>query len=209
MSESLSVQVRDSRGKRNCRRARKAGSVPAVLYGQGADNMSLAIPADQVAAVLRHGARLVDLTGAVHEKAFIRDLQWDVYGTSVLHMDLTRISENQMVRVKVVVELRGTAAGIKDGGVVDHHMHELDIDCRVLAIPEKITVSINDLQLDGEITVADLQLPDGVIVHAEPTDVVVQCITPREETEESGTEAGAEPELIGRKAGDEEGDAEE
>ncbi len=203
MSETLSVQVRGDRGKRNARRARRAGSVPAVLYGQGAENLSLAIPADQVAAAIRHGARLVDLTGAVNEKAFIRDLQWDVYGTTVLHMDLTRISEDQMVRVKVSVELRGTAQGIKDGGVVDHHMHELDIDCRVLAIPEKITVSINDLQLNGVITVADLHLPDGVVVHADPEDVVVQCILPREESEESGADASAEPELIGRKAEDE------
>lgn len=203
MSETLSVEVRSDRGKRNARRARRAGAVPAILYGQGADNMSLAIPADQVAKAIRHGARLVELTGAVNEKAFIRDLQWDVYGTTVLHIDLTRISENQMVRVKVVVELRGTAIGIKDGGVVDHHMHELDIDCRVLAIPEKISISINDLQLNGAIKVSDLHLPDGVTVHADPDDIVVQCVVPREETDEPGAGGAAEPEVIGRKAEDE------
>jgi large subunit ribosomal protein L25 len=84
MAETLNVKERDKGGKRDSRRLRRAGSIPAVLYGHGEANKNLAVVADEMAAVVRHGGRVVDLAGAVQEKAFIRALQWDTYGTHVL-----------------------------------------------------------------------------------------------------------------------------
>src|SRR5262249_37717688 len=83
MAESLKVDARDSRGKREARRLRRTGGIPAILYGHGEANRSLVVNADAMSTVLRHGSRVVDLTGAVSEKALIRELQWDTYGTSV------------------------------------------------------------------------------------------------------------------------------
>jgi large subunit ribosomal protein L25 len=201
MSEALKVEIRSQRGKRRNKRLRAAGAIPAVLYGEGRDTLSLAIPADQVSAALRHGARLVDLQGAVTEKAFIRDLQWDTYGLNVLHMDLSRVSESTMLRIKVSIELRGSAIGVKEGGVIDLHLHELDIECKATQIPDKIQVNINDLHLGKSITVGELHLPEGVKALTDAETVVVACVLPRVEEEVAAGEAGAaEPELIGRKA---------
>src|SRR5438128_2323619 len=143
MSEALQVQLRESRGKRNARRLRHAGMIPAVLYGHGEQNISLAVAANQLQAVVRHGARVVDLEGAVAEKAFIRDLQWDVFGVDVLHLDLTRVSADERVEVEVVVELRGEAPGVKEGGVLTHLVHQVDIECLAIAIPEKLVLHIS------------------------------------------------------------------
>ena len=208
MSEALTVKLRESTGKRNARRMRLAGSIPAVLYGHGEQTKSLSVPAEQVAAALRHGARLVELQGDISEKAFIRQLQWDTYGAHVLHLDLTRVSEHEKIQMKVPVELRGQAPGVKNGGVVEHLLHELEIECAASAIPEKLQVSINDLQLDGEITVAQMQLPSGIQVLAEPDAVVVQCVMPKAELEPGEGElgGGVEPEIIGRKASEDEGE---
>jgi large subunit ribosomal protein L25 len=203
MSESLQVEIREAIGKKRVRRLRASGTIPAVLYGEGRDTLSLSIPADQVAAALRHGARLVDLQGAVSEKAFLRELQWDTFGTNVLHIDLTRVSETTMLRIKVSVELRGSAVGINEGGVIELHVHELDIECRATRIPDKIVVNVNDLHLDGAITVADLRPPEGVEFLTDPETVVVACVAPRDEEEEAPAAGGVEPEVIGRKAGDE------
>ena len=98
MAETLNVTTRETRGRRDARRLRRAGSIPAVLYGHGEANCSLTVGADDMAAVVRHGGRVVDLKGAVNEKALIRDLQFDIYGTHVLHVDFTRVSEHERIR---------------------------------------------------------------------------------------------------------------
>ncbi len=72
MAETLNVKERDKGGKRESRRLRRTGGIPAVLYGHGEANKNLAVVADEMAAVVRHGGRVVDLAGAVMEKAFIR-----------------------------------------------------------------------------------------------------------------------------------------
>ena len=69
----------------------KPASAPAILYGHGEACVNLALAEDEVKTLVRHGARVVDLEGAVNEKAFVRDLQWDTFGVEVLHLDLTRV----------------------------------------------------------------------------------------------------------------------
>ena len=208
MAETIEVQLRDQVGKRNNRRLRRSGSVPAVLYGHGEQNLNLSMPAEAIDAAVRRGSRLVNLSGAVNDRAFIRDLQWDTFGLSLLHVDLTRVSEHEMVEVEVAVELRGEAPGVREGGVVSHLIHQLKIECEVTAIPERIYVNINHLKLNEAIKIADLKLPAGVKVEADPEEIVVECIVPVVEEEEAPAEAvPAEPEVIGRKK--EEGEAEE
>lgn len=205
MPETMNVEMRDTRGTRSARRLRESGRIPAVLYGHGEQTVSLSLPAEQLEAALRHGSRLVHLAGALTEQAFIRELQWDTWGKSVLHVDLTRISAHERVEVRVAVELRGEAPGVREGGVVEQPVHELDIDCEATAIPEKIAVNINHLELNQSITVADLKLPETVRVLADPTTVVVHCSVPTEAgEEEAGTAEAVEPELIGRKKAEEE-----
>jgi large subunit ribosomal protein L25 len=77
MAEQMVVENRDQRGKLDNRRLRKSGKIPAVLYGHGLENVCLAVSSEALSLALRHGSRLVDLTGAVSESAFIRDMQWD------------------------------------------------------------------------------------------------------------------------------------
>jgi large subunit ribosomal protein L25 len=209
MAEVLNVKVRKEIGKRPVRKLRREGSVPAVLYGHGEATLSLSIPQVEVSSALRHGSRLVELQGELAEKAFIRDLQWDTFGLEVMHMDLARISEHERVKVQVVIELRGEAPGVKEGGVVQHLMHELSIECAVSAIPDKIQVSINSLAKGSEVKVSDLSLPEGVKVLTPPDEFVVQCVEPVEAPEEAAVSLeGAEPEVIGRKA-EAEGEEEE
>ena len=203
MSEILTVESRKNLGKRNSRRLRNSGQVPAVLYGHGETNLSLSAPADQVRAVIRHGARVVDLTGAVSEKAFIRELQWDVYGLEVLHVDLTRVSADEKVEVELTIDLRGEAPGVRDGGVVNQLVHVVAAECLVSAIPDKLHMSINDLKLGDELTAARLDLPAGVALLVDPEMVIVQCVEPKAEEEVAAAAEGAEPEVIGRKAEDE------
>ncbi|MBS0210522.1 MAG: 50S ribosomal protein L25 [Planctomycetes bacterium] len=208
MSEVLKVQVREPQGKRFNRRMRAEGQVPVNLYGHGEKNVYLTVPVDQVKAMVRHGARVVDLDGPVKEKAFIRELQWDTFGVEVLHIDLTRVSADERVEVSVTVELRGTAAGAKEGGVVEHVLHEVEIDCLAVEIPEKLFLRIGELKLNGSLTAGAIELPPNVKLVTDAEEVVVNCSPPHVEDETAAEAGAAEPEVIGRKA-DEEGEKEE
>ena len=205
MAEVLQVEARETRGKRNARRMRQEGKIPAVLYGHGKDTVALAVPADIIEAAVQQGSRVVTLAGAVEETAFIREMQWDVWSRHVQHVDFTRVSAGELVEVHLAVELRGEAPGVKEGGVVEQMLHELHMECPVASLPEKISVTINHLGLDESIKIADLELPQGAKLISDPGEIVVHCITPLEMPEEEELSGEAEPEVIGgRKEEDEE-----
>lgn len=210
MAEQMVVELRDRRGKLNNRRLRRSGKIPAVLYGHGQENICLAISAEILGAALRHGGRLVDLTGAVSESAFIRDMQWDTWGTHVLHIDFTRISADEVVEVTLTIELRGEAPGVREGGIVNQLIHDVEISCPAGSIPEKLQININHLKLEESIPLSAIQLPQGAKLLVEDLDaIVVECIVPQELPEEGAAEAvTGEPEVIGAKK-EEEGEKEE
>jgi large subunit ribosomal protein L25 len=205
MAEELNVEVREGRGTRQARRLRNNGKIPAVLYGHGESSVALTIGEDQLATALRHHSRMVDLRGGVNESALIRELQWDTFGTTVLHVDFTRVSADERIEVQVSVELRGAAPGVNDGGVVEHLLHEVTIECLATAIPDRIQVKINNLNKGDEITVGQLEVPPGVNVLTDPEAIVVQCVEAAIAPEAEALLAeAAEPEVIGRKAEEEE-----
>jgi large subunit ribosomal protein L25 len=200
MAETLQAEPRNTLGKRNTKRLRAGGKVPAVLYGHGQDTVSLAIPKEQIRAAIRHGARVVQLKGSVSDNALIRELQYDTFGIELLHVDFARVSEHERVHVKVPLEVRGQAAGVKEGGVIEHLIHEVEIECPVSAIPEKLTINVANLKLDDSMTVGQATLPEGVKVLSGADEVAVQCLKPKSEDDEDAvagaTGESAEPELI-------------
>ena len=197
-AQSLEVQIRKSHGKRRNRRLRQAGSVPAVLYGHHQEALSLMLAEADIASVVRSGNRFVALEGAVNEKAFIKECQWDTWGNKVLHIDFARVSEHEKVRVTVDIDLRGEAPGTKDGGVVKHTLHTIELECEAASVPEKIEVNINNLAFNQIMYVSDLVLPTGAKALVDPTTVVVGC-SPQVEVSEETVLGGMEPEIIGRK----------
>jgi len=201
MAEELRVELRPDHGKHHTRRLRRAGSIPAILYGHGQESIALSVLGEDMETALRHGGRLVSLTGAVSESAFIREFQWDTFGTHILHVDFTRISAHEKVQLTVTIECRGEAPGVKEGGVIDQLLHDVELECPAGSIPDKLYVKINNLKLGESITVAGLEVPEGARILAEPDVVVVQCVEPAPEVEiEAPAEAApGEPELVGRK----------
>ena len=206
MAEVFNVTKREKCGKYEARRMRQAGHIPAVLYGHGEETVHLTLSAEEVAAAVRHGGHMVDLTGAVSESALIRAVQWDALGMDILHLDLTRVSATEKVETTVSVELRGEAPGSKEGGIIDHHLHEVEIECLARSIPEKFEVNINGLHLGQAILAKDLKLPEDATLLTDENEIVVQCVAPREEEEEVTPAEAGEPEVIRREREGEEED---
>jgi large subunit ribosomal protein L25 len=212
-SVTLAAQKREGRGTRAAERLRKQGRIPAVVYGHKEAAVSVSLARDELLAALRHGARVVDLkTDGTAETALIREVQWDHLGKEVLHVDFARVGRDERIHVEVRIELRGVAPGVTAGGVLDQPLHAVEVECLAISIPESIRVNVGELQMDGSIHVRDLHLPEGVVALTDPDAVVVHVAPKQVEPEPAAAAApaagAAEPEVIGRKAGEEEGEEE-
>jgi large subunit ribosomal protein L25 len=207
MAETLEAIERESRGTRNARRDRAEGRTPAVLYGHGGPAVSLSVDAVKITRAIQQGVQLVQLAGDVDDCALIREIQWDTFGNDVLHIDFTRVAADERIEVTVTLELRGMAPGTKVGGVVNQLVHDVAIECPAMAIPEKIEININHLELGDSILASVIELPEEVQLLCEPETALVQCVEPLQELDEEQEQLAVEsvePEVIGRKAAEEE-----
>jgi large subunit ribosomal protein L25 len=213
MANQLTVESRKVFGKRNNRRLRYEGKLPAVLYGHGEEVVSVALNADELESTVRHGAKVVDLTGAATGKALLQDVQWDTFFHHVLHVDLLRVRAGEKVSVEVPIDLRGEAPGANEGGIVEQLIHSIEIEVPLDLVPEKLHVSVKNLQIGGTLLIKDIiDLPAGATTAIDPEEIVVQCEMPAAEEEAAAEEAAgaAEPEVISKgKEEEEEGEAEE
>lgn len=200
VSDSLNVATREETGTLRMRRLRKSGQIPAVLYGHGEGTVVLSVSESDLNKAIERGSHIVDLVGQLKESALIKDVQWDAFGVSILHLDLARVSATEEVEVTLQIELKGEAPGTHDGGIVKYFTHEIAILCPANKLPDKIELKINDLQLDQIITAGEVPLPNAAKLASNPDEPVVGCSLPAAVSEEieEPTE-GAEPEVIGAK----------
>jgi large subunit ribosomal protein L25 len=183
------------------RRLRAEGKVPAVLYGHGEASRNLVLDGKELEAVLKHSGHVVQLKGAVTESALIKEVQFDHVRFELLHVDLYRVDTSELVEVTLEVTLKGTAKGTLSGGVLNHLLHEVDIECPAVSIPERLELKIGDLEVGQSLRAKDLSLPQGAKLLVAPEQIVVQCVK-LAETDGAGATGGAEPEVIGRKKED-------
>jgi large subunit ribosomal protein L25 len=181
------------------KRMRQAGQIPAVLYGHGQDTVMLALSEKELNRAIDHGSHIVQLKGAANESALIKQVQWNAFGSRVLHIDLTRVDANEAVEVTLPLELKGEteAPGARAGGVINFVQHQVTILCPANVIPEKIEVKINELEVNQIIHAKDVPLPEGASLAENEHNAIVTCAMPAGETEEEAV--ATEPEVIGKK----------
>jgi large subunit ribosomal protein L25 len=192
-------------------KVRQNGFVPAVVYGEGKSAVSLKIERSRLIKFMHahHGGENVVITlrfpkekGAEERPVLISEMQKHPVSDEILHVDFHEISLTERVEVKVPVEVKGESAGVKqDGGVLEHVLWEVEVECLPTQIPEKIEVDISALKIGDDVHVKDLKAPEGVEIKHDPESLVVAILAPREEEpvlEEAaeGEGASAEPELI-------------
>src|SRR6476620_9870105 len=201
----LKTEPRTGKGSRDADRVRKAGRVPAVVYGHKEATLAVSVPRDELAAALRHHARTLDLVvDGKTETVLIQEVQHDHLGSGLVHVDFRRVSKDERVRTTVDIELRGTAPGATGGGVLDQPLHKIHVECPAISIPESIRVRIDGLLLGQAIHVKALDLPAGVKALDDPDLVVVQVkmqqvAVPEPTSLAPASAETAEPEVITKK----------
>ncbi|TAH35981.1 MAG: 50S ribosomal protein L25 [Planctomycetota bacterium] len=198
----LQAQSRAARGKRAAFVLRRAGQLPAVVYGEGAEPAAVSLNAHEFEALLRHHERVfqLDIDGR-REKVLLHEIQWDALGDRPRHVDFLRISHHATVEVKVEIEFIGHPKGLAKGGEFVKQMTELLVSCAPEAIPNSLPLKVGDLDVGSTVKVSDLALPAGVKALA-PADALVCAVNLRGIEAEAAPapegEAGAEPEVIGK-----------
>jgi large subunit ribosomal protein L25 len=206
MTESAKVRVepRDpvknkGTGSRVARRLRAAGRIPAVIYGHKQAVIPISLGRHDVWRMIKTPGHLADLeVGGSTETVLIRDVQWDHLGKEILHLDFSRVSAEEIIETEVTVELRGQAAGIANGGILEHLVHSLSINCRAGAIPDSIKIDVSQLEIDQGVHVRELTLPPDVTVNADPEVLLVHVVVrgAAEEPAVAEAESAAGPEVI-------------
>lgn len=204
----LKVLTREKLGKNHAHRIRKGSRIPAILYGSKLVPIPLEMDLKDFQKVLKTEAgENVILTlkiGGVKKgnehTAIIKEIQTDPVTDALYHVDFNAISLTQKIRVKVPVHAKGEAPGIKEGGVLEHVHHEIEVECLPAEIPEKIEVHVDQMNIGDAIHVKNVTFPAGVICILDPEEVIFTVLAPmKEEVVPPPEEAPKEPEVIGKK----------
>jgi len=200
VSTHIVAEPRSLIGTPNANRLRAQGKIPANIYGMEEPTMSITFKAEEIVPLMVAGAHVLDVEvdGKV-SKAMVKEVQWNVYYTKLLHVDLHRVDANARVDVDVEIEVKGTVAQ----GAMDHLLHHIMLNCPVYRVPEKLFVKVGTLRIGDTITVGQLELPEEVKAALPPETVIIRVHEAKDVDIEAAGAAGAEPEVIGRKKAEE------
>lgn len=225
MSESavLEAKPRDNTGKGVSRRLRREGAVPAVVYGSDIDSVKCSVDRKTFTTMINDFGRNAIVSLKIDGKGedystIVKEIQHHPVSWDILHIDFHRISMTERIVVEVAIHSQGTPIGVRnDGGILEHMLHEIEIECLPTNIPEELTVDVSALEIGDNIHVSDLTAPEGttIVTDGERSVFAVAPPTVRkddEADEEEGAEmeeGATEPEVIerGKKDEDEEDEA--
>jgi large subunit ribosomal protein L25 len=209
MEQKLVAEKRDESGKGVARKLRAVGRVPAILYGHGMDPLPLSVDSKELFHLFHTGAGanvLVDLVvdGAEH-LAMPREVQRDHIKGRFIHVDFLVVRRDEKIEVDVPIRVVGESPGVKAGGVLEHHLWDIHVECLPQNVPEAIKVDVSALEIGDSLRVADLTAPGGVEILTNPDESVIAAVQPQMaiEVEEEAAEAA---EGVEGEAAEEEGE---
>ena len=187
--KQMNIELRSKTGTGISRRLRIAEMVPGVVYGKGIDPMPVSIAYRELQnAIAGEGGQnnLITLIGGGsldQNIVIVVDLQRDPIKRTFKHVDLHRINPNEKLRVTVPVSLKGSAIGVKEGGLLDLAHHELHVECLPGNIPDYIVIDVTNLAIAHSIHVNEIPLPEGIALLDNPKTPVVSVLGRAKEAE--------------------------
>jgi large subunit ribosomal protein L25 len=199
-STRLDVRSRDAEGSRAARRLRRTGRVPGVLYGGGGDSLGFDVDARDLRLALARSGAVLDLSvdGGKATPVVLKEAQRDPVRGQTVHIDLLRVRLDQAIHAVVPLELSGIdeAPGVKEGGILEQIVRELNVEALPTAIPESIEYAVGEMQIGDTISLDAIEMPEGVTLLDELEESVVATLSPpRLQAEEDDVES--ETELVG------------
>ena len=204
---SLNASLREGKGKEAAIKFRQQGMIPAVLYGPKTDPLKLILnPQDLQKAISTEAGEntLIDLSieGKKARVVLLRELQVDPISREYLHADLYEVPLDRKIHLMVHVTLTGQSVGVKEGGILDQIMREVEVSCLPTQIPDQLQVDVSELKIGGTVHLKDVALPEGVDLVMDPEMTLATVLAPRIEevaVPPTAEEEAVEPEVEGKK----------
>ena len=215
MEAILQAEPRSETGKGPAHRLRASGRVPAVLYGAGVDPTPIHVSALDLLHVFHamgQASVLVDLKLDGQEYLTIaREIQRDLIHNRFIHIDFMAVRRDEKITVSVELHEIGDSVGVHAGGVIEHHLREVEVECLPANVPPRIEFDISTMQIGDSVRVGDLVPPEGVEFLTDPDTMILAVVEPAVmDTELDLAVAGEEaPEEVAEAAEEEEGEAAE
>lgn len=202
----LTAEVRSIAGKQVAKRLRSAGKLPAVVYGENLDPVSCAVDSRSLEAILHsHGrnAIIALAAGDTTQSTIIKDIQHHPLRGNIVHVDFHRIDLTRKIVVEVPIEAQGIPAGVRaDGGMLEHMLHHLEVECLPMEIPNRVLVDVSALGVGDSLHVSDIKLENPAhLIITDPDRAVFSVAAPaveKEGEEAVEEEVITEPEVIER-----------
>ena len=184
---ALDVELRQETGKGVARKLRAAGRIPGVCYRRNAEPAAISLDPDNLKRLLRKASSgintLFDLKVAGGgdfdgREVLVKEIQRDPVSGEYLHADLFAVDITQKIHVSVPIHVIGTPAGVTMGGILDHALRELEVQCLPNAIPEEFNVDVSELEIGQSIHVRDLTIPEGIGVLSDTNLSIVSVVAP-------------------------------
>jgi large subunit ribosomal protein L25 len=217
---TVAAEVRTSRGKNEARRTRRAGQIPAVVYGAFQDPVSIAVSPREILKIVRSTTGYntiftLAVQGGENTPVMVVDHQVDPVKNTLLHADFKRIDLTKRIRVSIPVSTEGEPAGVKvQGGLLEIITRAIEIECLPDDIPEHFVIDVRELMIGQSKRASDVPLSGSMKLTSAPETVIAHIVTLKVEAEPvvaeaavpvAGAPAAAEPEVI--KKGKKEEDA--
>jgi large subunit ribosomal protein L25 len=195
----LSAEPRDGVGKGVNRKLRAAGRIPGVVYGKRREPQSIQLDPTALEKLLRGSGAglntLIDLSvNGRTDTVLVKELQRHPVQGAFWHVDFYQVDLTQKITVSVPIHFVGKARGVEFGGILDHPLRELEVECLPRAIPEFVEVDVSSLEIGQAIHVSELRLPEGVEVKTDPALPVASVVLPAAEVEAAPAETIVEGE---------------
>lgn len=198
--ETLTATKRELSGTSNAKRLRRAGFVPGVLYGKTQDNYAIQIEAKEFETLLKgHESDnflvSLEIEGAKEKKklAMVQDIQSDPLSRQLIHVDFHAVNEDDNLTATLPIILNGEPEGVKSGGILEHTLREIEIQCRPADLPASFEYDISEMSIGDSIHVSDLNLGEGVSTDMDGT-VIIAIVNESRAAVAAGGAAGEEGE---------------
>ncbi|MBW3589215.1 MAG: 50S ribosomal protein L25/general stress protein Ctc [Actinobacteria bacterium] len=184
MEISLKAQARDQKGKGAARKARARGQVPAVLYGSDLQAQPLFVNVKEMNQALHTEAGynvLITLKfdGADEQLTMLREVQRHPLRGDLLHVDFLKVARDVKIHANVPIHLVGESRGVKEGGVVEHHLWELSVEAFPTDVPPNIEVDISRLGIGDSVRVADVDVPSSLEILTDGEEMIAGVVEPQ------------------------------
>jgi len=197
---TLTAEPREGTGKGPNRKLRTAGRIPGVVYGKKRDAQAVSVDPAALDQVLRGGGAglntLIELSvGGRTDTVLVKELQRHPVHGRYAHVDFYQVDLTRKITVSVPLHFIGKARGVEFGGILDHPLREIEVECLPRAIPEFVEVDVSALEIGQAVHVSDLRLPEGVEVKTDASLPVASVVVPAAEVEAAPTETVVEGEV--------------